>query len=57
VSFPLPQPEVQSLLQGLSERVGELYRLETQAAAALDQAARRAFSPPPRRDQARTKVL
>ena len=40
-SFPLPQPEIQRLLQGLSERVGELYRLETQAAAALDQAARR----------------
>jgi len=38
-SFPLPQPEIQSLLQGLSERVGELHRLETQAAAALDQAA------------------
>jgi len=40
-SFPLAQPEIQSLLQGLSDRVGELYRLETQAAAALDQAARR----------------
>jgi hypothetical protein len=40
-SFPLPQPEIQSLLQGLSDRVGELYRLEAQAAAALDQAARR----------------
>jgi hypothetical protein len=48
-SFPLPQPEIRSLLQGLSERVGELYRLETQAAAALDRAARR--------DQARTEVL
>ena len=38
-SFPLPQPGIQRLLPGLSERVSELYRLETQAAAALDQAA------------------
>jgi hypothetical protein len=40
-SFPLPQAETQSLLQGLSERVGELYRVESQTATALDQAARR----------------
>ena len=40
-SFPLSLPEIQPLLQGLSDRVGELYRLETQAATALDQAARR----------------
>jgi hypothetical protein len=40
-SFPLPQAEIESLLQGLSQRVGELHRLESQAAAALDQAARR----------------
>ena len=40
-SFPLPQAEIESLLRGLSEQVGGLYRLETQAAAALDLAARR----------------
>ncbi|HJX40795.1 MAG TPA: hypothetical protein VJ345_04965 [Anaerolineales bacterium] len=40
-TFPLPQAEIESLLQGLSQRVGELHRLESQAAAALDQAARR----------------
>jgi hypothetical protein len=41
VDFPLGPSEVQGLLRDLSARVGELYRQETLAAEALQEAAER----------------